>query len=60
MLKSTVLAPTLIYHYVVDHQYCPPEEFIEAVLTGPVPGSPQHISLLRTLTTMAEDGVDIT
>lgn len=25
-------APTLIYHYVADHQYLPPAEFIEAVL----------------------------
>jgi hypothetical protein len=25
-------APTLIYHYVVDHGYCPPEDFVEAVL----------------------------
>ncbi|MBM4073696.1 MAG: hypothetical protein FJ271_32960 [Planctomycetes bacterium] len=27
-------APTLIYHYVADHQYLPPREFIEAVLLG--------------------------
>lgn len=25
-------APNLIYHYVVDHGYCPPDGFIEAVL----------------------------
>jgi len=24
----------LIYHYVADHQYLPPREFIEAVLLG--------------------------
>jgi len=27
-------APTLVYHYVVDHGYLPPEEFIDAVLNG--------------------------
>jgi hypothetical protein len=27
-------SPSLIYHYVSDHQYCPPQEFIEAVLLG--------------------------
>lgn len=32
-------APDLIYHYVVRHQYCPPAEFIQAVLDGPLPGS---------------------
>lgn len=25
-------APTLIFHYVKDHHYLPPEEFIQAVL----------------------------
>ena len=28
----TYFAPDLIYHYVVEHNYRPPEEFIEAVL----------------------------
>ena len=33
--KSTVFAaPTLIYHYVVEHQYKPPNEFVEAILSG--------------------------
>lgn len=30
-------APDMIYHYVVRHQYCPPTEFIQAVLEGPLP-----------------------
>jgi hypothetical protein len=30
-------APTLIYHYVAEHQYRPPDEFIEAVLEAPSP-----------------------
>ncbi len=33
-------APDMIYHYVVRHQYCPPSEFIQAVLEGPLPGTP--------------------
>jgi hypothetical protein len=28
------VTPTLIYHYIVDHSYLPPAEFIEAVLQG--------------------------
>jgi hypothetical protein len=28
------VAPMLIYHYVVAHQYLPPAEFIQAVLAG--------------------------
>jgi hypothetical protein len=39
-------APTLIYHYVVDHQYRPPDEFIDAVLSGPQPGTERHTNIL--------------
>jgi hypothetical protein len=42
-------APTLVYHYVVDHDYLPPEEFVEAVLTGPEPGSDEHQILLSII-----------
>ncbi len=36
------VAPTLVYHYVVDHGYCPPEEFLQAVLESPLPNSPEY------------------
>jgi hypothetical protein len=40
-------APTLVYHYVVAHGYCPPSGFIAGILTGdidvPVP-SPVGVS----------------
>ena len=39
-------APTLIYHYVVDHDYLPPQAFVEAVLAGPGPGSAEYQILL--------------
>jgi hypothetical protein len=42
-------APTLIYHYVVDHQYMPPREFIDAVVHGPEPGSADYYDRLHTL-----------
>lgn len=42
-------APDLIHHYVTIHGYQPPEVFIEAVLNGPPPGSPEHRALIRTL-----------
>jgi hypothetical protein len=45
--KSAVYAaPALIYHYVVEHNYKPPQEFVDAVLTGPQPGSHEHQSYL--------------
>lgn len=42
-------APDLIYHYVIEHQYRPPDEFIEAVLEGPLPGSPKYETLIKKL-----------
>jgi len=35
-------APDLIYHYVVVHDYRPPEEFIQAVMETPLPGTQEH------------------
>jgi hypothetical protein len=37
-------APNMIYHYVVDHRYLPPEEFIRAVLEGPLPDTPEYLA----------------
>jgi hypothetical protein len=36
---KTYAAPSLIYHYIVNHRYLPPEEFIQATLESPLPGS---------------------
>jgi hypothetical protein len=38
-------APNLIYHYVVEHNYKPPDEFIEAVLHGLSPDSEEYRSM---------------
>jgi len=40
--ETAYAAPTMIYHYVVDHHYAPPEEFIQAVLTSPLPDSEEY------------------
>ena len=42
-------APDLIYHYVVDHEYQPPDEFVQAVLKGPNPDSAEFRALINTL-----------
>ena len=39
-------APNLIYHYVVDHHYRPPDLFIQAVLGGVQPGTSNYHELL--------------
>lgn len=38
------LAPNLIYHYVADHDYLPPAEFISAVLKSPLPDSAEYFA----------------
>jgi hypothetical protein len=46
--QSTLYAaPALIHHYVVEHNYKPPDEFIEAVLEGSAPGSKEHETWLK-------------
>jgi hypothetical protein len=42
-------APNLIYHYVAEHHYRPPEEFVQAVMEAPLPGSPEYEALVSNL-----------
>lgn len=42
-------APDLIYHYILDHKYHPPEAFIEAVLSSPLPGTDEYARQLSQL-----------
>lgn len=39
-------APELIIHYIVNHNYLPPEEFIDAVITGPKPNSEEFCAMV--------------
>lgn len=41
------IAPYLIIHYIKDHNYKPPEEFIDAVLNGFKPHSPGYEMMLN-------------
>ena len=40
-------APSLIYHYVEAHHYCPPDDFVEAVMKGPIPPEEAYFALLE-------------
>ena len=42
-------APTLIYHYVIRHQYAPPDEFVTAVLRSPLPGSTAYDKMIDSV-----------
>jgi len=39
--------PSLIYHYIKEHSYQPPLEFIMAVLIGPAPDSVAYQSIFN-------------
>ena len=47
--EQVYAAPDLIYHYVLKHDYRPPDEFINAVLNGPKPGSREYEILLKKI-----------
>jgi hypothetical protein len=36
------VAPEMVAHYVEKHGYLPPQEFVEAVLAAPLPGTPNY------------------
>ena len=42
-------APTFIYHYVERHQYHPPDEFVKALLAGPLPPDRRYFAQLERL-----------
>jgi len=35
-------APQLVAHYVESHRYAPPADFVTAVLSAPLPGTPEY------------------
>lgn len=47
---AAYLSPDLIFHYVVEHHYAPPQSFVNAVLLGPQPGSLEYAMKVRSYT----------
>jgi hypothetical protein len=41
------VAPAMVAHYVEQHGYAPPQEFMAAVLTSPLPDTPEYQSAVR-------------
>lgn len=42
----TYAAPDLVFHYIRRHHYLPPREFIDAVMNGAPPSTPQYVTTL--------------
>lgn len=46
--KGVIYAsPDLIIHYIVNHNYMPPREYIKAVIEGPKPNSEAYCNMIR-------------
>lgn len=45
-------APEMVAHYVEVHRYSPPPEFIAAVLSAPVPGTPEYHEAVSVFSTL--------
>ncbi|MBQ8188500.1 MAG: hypothetical protein IJZ44_01850 [Lachnospiraceae bacterium] len=41
-------SPNLIIHYIVNHNYCPPQEYIKAVIEGPKPNSKDYCNMISS------------
>lgn len=46
---SIYAAPTMLYHYMISHHYCPPASFIEALHRAPAPPDAEYFSNLERL-----------
>ena len=33
-MEKVYIAPELLLHYILAHNYCPPDEFIKAIISG--------------------------
>jgi hypothetical protein len=44
--ERVYVAPAMILHYVADHQYRPPDEFVLALEACPPQGSPEYLALI--------------
>lgn len=42
-------APNLILHYIITHQYVPPDPFVEAVIYGSKPGTEKYSKLIQDI-----------
>lgn len=48
-LEAVYVAPAAVLHFVSEHSYAPPEEFVQAVLDCPPQGSRSFLTLLHQL-----------
>lgn len=42
-------SPQMIVHYIEEHKYLPPQQFIDAVMEGPLPGTSDYDEVFKRL-----------
>lgn len=47
--RKVYYAPDMIIHYIIDHSYLPPADFLDAVLACPLPDTKRYARALRGL-----------
>lgn len=45
--EALFVAPEMVAHYVEQHGYLPPEEFVDAVLASPAPGTTDYADAVK-------------
>jgi len=55
--ECVYIAPAMVLHYVIDHSYRPPHEFIEAIQQCPPQGSPEYLALVQPFQSPFDFGV---
>lgn len=46
---TVYVAPDMIYHYILEHQYLPPQQFVDSILKSPPPDSFEYDELTKKL-----------
>lgn len=52
------VAPAMIGHYVEEHKYAPPAEFIAAVADSPLPGTVEYTRLAEPFSRLQQQALD--
>lgn len=47
--RTLYACPDLLLHYIREHHYLPPQAFVEAVLTGPLPPDPAYFKVIEAI-----------
>jgi hypothetical protein len=53
------VAPEMVLHYVEQHKYLPPDEFISALMESPLPGTDEYSVAVETLRGSGNHNIEV-